>query len=109
MPTTRSAPTPSPDDICAVPGESLPFSFSFPSPWLIFFLQRQDLRPYTLVIVLMDGAVLLAALILNPRAAKRRRAENTRAMAESDTTGSGLSSRAITRVATPSSSDSIKT
>ncbi|KAJ7464404.1 PQ loop repeat-domain-containing protein [Mycena latifolia] len=62
---------------------------------------------YTLVIV-MDGAVLLAALILNPRAAKRRRAENARAMAESDVTGSGLSSRTITRVATPSSSDSIK-
>ncbi|KAJ7464400.1 PQ loop repeat-domain-containing protein [Mycena latifolia] len=62
---------------------------------------------FTLVVV-MDGLVLLAAVILNPRAAKRRRSGEV-AMQEAavaDTTA--LSARALTRVASQCPSDLTK-
>ncbi|KAJ6592234.1 hypothetical protein DFH09DRAFT_1415202 [Mycena vulgaris] len=61
---------------------------------------------YTLVVVL-DGLVLIAALILNPRAEKRRQRE-TMPMGEAVADATAVSSRTITRVASPCPSGSIK-
>ncbi|KAJ7464410.1 PQ loop repeat-domain-containing protein [Mycena latifolia] len=61
---------------------------------------------YTIVVV-MDAVVIIAALILNPRAAKRRRTENVAEMGEADATT--VSSRTITRAPTPCPLDFVKT